>query len=99
AQRGRSRALHCPNGGGLGTMPAQIGKRIAGFRFRPPAGVIRWQPAARRYYCGRAENAALAHGHDTSVFSSTNFLSFSSLPVSSNEFVIVALPFSTLVIT
>src|ERR1017187_1816346 len=56
-------------------------------------------PAARRYYCGRAESAALTHGHDTSAFSSTNFLSSSSLPVSSNEFVIVALPFSTLVIT
>jgi hypothetical protein len=35
----------------------------------------------------------------TSVLSSTNFLSFSSLPASSNEFVIAALPFSTLVIT
>ena len=79
-------------------LPAQISKRIAGFRFRPPSGLLRWLPAARRYYCGRAESAALAHGHDTSVFSSTNFLSSSSLPVSSKEFVIVALPFSTLVI-
>jgi hypothetical protein len=33
-----------------------------------------------------------------SIVSSTSFLSFSSLPVSSNEFVSTALPFSTLVI-
>ena len=35
----------------------------------------------------------------TSIFSSTSFLSFSSLPVSSNELVSTALPFSTLVMT
>src|SRR5579863_1551886 len=35
----------------------------------------------------------------TSIISSKSFLSPSSLPVSSNEFVIAALPFSTLVIT
>ena len=35
----------------------------------------------------------------TSIFSFTSFLSFSSLPVSSNELVSTALPFSTLVIT
>src|SRR5271167_3344235 len=35
----------------------------------------------------------------TSSFSPTNFLSFSSVPVSSNEFVSVALPLSTRVIT
>jgi hypothetical protein len=37
--------------------------------------------------------------HTTSMLSSTSFLSFSSVPVSSNELVAIAVPFSTLVMT
>ena len=37
--------------------------------------------------------------HSTSIFSPISFLSFSSIPVSSNELVSTALPFSTLVMT
>jgi hypothetical protein len=42
---------------------------------------------------------ASATDQTTLIFSSTSFLSFSSVPVSSNAFVSTALPFSTLVMT
>jgi hypothetical protein len=49
---------------------------------------------------GRPKAAAPTRAvQSISTFSSTNFLSFSSEPVSSNEFVTAALPFSTLVTT
>ena len=98
-----NRILHLPNRRGLGTMPAPVSDRIGGLHLRSPGSIRRWQRAARRYYGGRAESVALAHGHQRisarSIRSSMNFLPASSLPVRSNEFVIAAAPFSTLVIT
>ena|SRR4051794_16014498 len=47
----------------------------------------------------RNDAADLGRLHATSMLSSTRRLSASSVPESSNEFVIAALPFSTLVIT
>src|SRR6267154_1493112 len=45
------------------------------------------------------EQLIAVRSQTTSFFSSTNFLSLSSDPASSNEFVTAAVPFSTLVIT
>ena len=49
--------------------------------------------------CGADRSVRTTRNQATSIFSPTSFLSFSSMPVSSNELVSTALPFSTLVIT
>ena len=41
-------------------MWTQNGTRIGRFRLRPPSCLFQWQRAARRYYRGRFESAALA---------------------------------------